>query len=178
VIFGGWDFIDKEGRHQRTMTIFPFQKSMLCYAGCYIGSTSAFYRNETVIAEGHHLEETFGFVMDGEFYNRLAALGKKFTYMHAILADFRMHGENLSFRHRQGDTAGERLVLEKQYAESAAIKRVYGWSKIEKIPWVWFSDGFLYTYFTFKKFVLKRVYRRFVSLIPLPKKGSDQSRSL
>lgn len=36
IIYGGWDFINKEGEFIRSMTIFPFQKSMLCYLGCYI----------------------------------------------------------------------------------------------------------------------------------------------
>lgn len=165
IIYGGWDFIDKEGKYLRSMTIFPFQKSMLCYAGCYIGSTSAFYRNSTVISEGLQLDESYGFVMDGEYYNRLASLGKKFTYMHALLADFRIHGMNLSFRHKECSNASEQLVLEKQYAESIAIRRAYGWHKVSKPPWVWFVDGLLFQYYALKKFVIKRFYRRFNSLI-------------
>ena len=165
VIYGVWDFIDKEGAYIRSMTIFPFQKSMLCYLGCYIGSTSAFYRNATVISEGLHLDESYGFVMDGEYYNRLAFLGKKFSYMHALLADFRIHGMNLSFRHKECSNASEQLVLEKQYAESIAIRRAYGWHKVSKPPWVWFLDGVIFQYYVLKKFVIKRLYRRFNSLI-------------
>ncbi|MDB4414130.1 glycosyltransferase, partial [Akkermansiaceae bacterium] len=147
VIYGGWDFIDKEGGFIRAMTVFPFQKSMLCYLGCYIGSTSTFYRNSTVISKGLHLDETFKFIMDGEYYNRLASLGKKITYMHAVLADFRIHGMNLSFRNKDCSNASEQLVLEKQYAESSAIRRAYGWKRVTKFPWVWFVDGFLYGYY-------------------------------
>jgi len=167
IIYGGWDFIDEKGRLMRSMTIFPFQKAMLCYLGCYIGSTSTFYRNATVVAEGHHLDQSFGFVMDGEYYNRLASLAKKFTYMHALLADFRIHGMNLSFRHKECRNATEALVLEKQYAESIAIRRTYGWHQVKRPPWVWFVDGLLFGYYGLKKFVLKRCYRRFVPLIRL-----------
>ena len=167
VIYGGWNFIDKEGKFIRKMTIFPFQKSMLCYLGCYIGSTSAFYRNSTVVSEGLYLDEGFEFVMDGEFYSRLASLGKKFTYMHALLADFRLHGMNLSFRNKNCKNASEQLVLEKQYAESSAIRRTYGWQGLTKVPWVWFVDGMLFGYFQLKKFILKRLYRRFVPLIEI-----------
>jgi glycosyltransferase involved in cell wall biosynthesis len=172
VIYGGWDFINKEGDIIRSMTIFPFQKSMLCYLGCYIGSTSAFYRNSTVVSEGHHLDESFGFVMDGEYYNRLASLGKKFTYMHAILADFRIHGMNLSFKHKECSNASEQLILEKQYAESIAIRRIYGWHRVTRPPWVWFADGFLYGYYEAKKFALKRIYRWLVPLKGLSEKGA------
>jgi glycosyltransferase involved in cell wall biosynthesis len=167
VIYGGWNFIDKEGEFIRAMTIFPFRKSMLSYLGCYIGSTSAFYRNETVISEGFRLDESYGFVMDGEFYNRLASLGKKFLYMHALLADFRIHGMNLSFKHKECGNASEQLVLEKQYAESSAIRRAYGWHKVTKVPWVWFVDGVFFGYFQIKKFTFKRLYRTFMPLIKI-----------
>jgi glycosyltransferase involved in cell wall biosynthesis len=169
VIYGGWDFINKEGAYIRSMTIFPFQQSMLCYLGCYIGSTSTFYRNSTVISEGNLLDVSYGFVMDGEYYNRLASLGKKFTYMHALLADFRLHGMNLSFRNKKCGNASEHLILEKQYAESIAIRRAYGWHRVSKPPWVWFLDGIIFQYYAIKKFLLKRFYRVFVPLISLSK---------
>ena len=176
VIYGGWDFIDMGGKHMRAMTIFPFQKSMLCYLGCYIGSTSAFYRNATVISEDLHLDVSYRYVMDGEFYNRLAALGKKFVYMHALLADFRIHGMNLSFRHKECSNASEQLVLEKQYAESIAIRRAYGWHSVTKVPWVWFVDGMVFGFYQVKKFVLKRLYRAFVPLIEISE-SSNADRS-
>ncbi|MDB4332589.1 hypothetical protein N9969_02685, partial [Akkermansiaceae bacterium] len=102
-------------------------------------------------------------------------LGKKFTYMHALLADFRLHGENLSFRHRECSNAAERLVLEKQYAESAAIKRTYGWCRVERPPWVWLLDGFLFLYYGLKKFVLKRIYRKIHRLKSLSEDSSSKS---
>ncbi|MDA7506534.1 glycosyltransferase [Akkermansiaceae bacterium] len=170
VIFGGWDFIDKDGEYIRSMTIFPFQKSMLCYLGCYIGSTSTFYRNSTTVDQGIHLDVNFKYVMDGEYYNRLASLGKKFTYMHALLADFRIHGMNLSLRNKQCINASERLILEKQYAESSAIKREYGWCRVTNPPLVWFVDGVLFGYYGLKKFLLKRCFR---ILVPLRKISQD-----
>ena len=169
VIYGGWNFVNEDGSHQRTMTLFPFQKSMLCYYGCYIGSTSSFYRNDTTIAKGIHLDINYRYVMDGEFYNRLASLGKKFCYMHAILADFRIHGKNLSLKNKDCDGASGRLVLEQQYAESNAIRRVYGWKFVSNPPWIWFLDGVLFGYFGLKKFMLKRLYRAIFPLIKVSK---------
>lgn len=52
VIYGGWDFVDRNGRVTRKMTIFPFRERMLNYLGCYLGSTATFYRNESVIKRG------------------------------------------------------------------------------------------------------------------------------
>lgn len=40
----------------------------------------------------------FGYCMDGEYYVRLAHLGKTFMPMPEILADFRLHGESISQR--------------------------------------------------------------------------------
>ena len=176
VIYGGWNFIDKEGRFIRAMTIFPFQKSMMCYLGCYIGSTSTFFRNETVISKGLYLNDDYRIVMDGEFYCRLSSLGKRFVYMHALLADFRMHGMNLSLKNKECANASEYLTLEKQYAESVAIRRAYGWHKVTKVPWAWFIDGLLFGSFLLIKFVYKRIYRAFVPLIEISKNSNkDQN---
>jgi len=160
VIYGGWDFVDGGGRVVREMTIFPFQKRMLCYLGCYLGSTATFYRNESVLKQGHLLDEGFRYMMDGEYYNRLAALGMRFSYLHARLADFRLHGENLSMRNRDGGGGiADELKRQKQYAETIAIRRFYGWRGVSSAPWIWFFDGLAFGYFQLKKFFLKRIYR-------------------
>lgn len=169
VVYSGWDFVDEKGDLIREMTLFPFQKRMLCYLVCYIGSTAAFYRKSTVLDEGHLLNEDFKYVMDGEYYNRLASLGKSFAYLHSRIADFRMHGGNLSFRHRNKSdrSASDELVRQKQFAESAAIIRCYGQQGIQSHPWVWFADGLLFGFFRLNKFLLKRVYRMFVPTVSL-----------
>ena len=160
VIYGGWDFVDGEGLVVREMTIFPFQKRMLCYLGCYLGSTATFYRNETVLEKGHLLDEDFRYIMDGEYYNRLADLGMRFSYLHARLADFRQHGGNLSLRNRGGESGiSDELKLQKQYAETIAIRRFYGWQGVQSAPWVWFFDGLAFGYYQLKKFFCKRLYR-------------------
>ena len=126
VLYGAWNFIDAEGNIQRTMGLFPFRKLMLVHYGCYIGSTATFLRRETTIEEGYLLNERFKYVMDGEFYNRLASQRKKFTYMPIILADFRLHGENISQKFLGAEGANEILSLQLMLAESRAIRRCYG----------------------------------------------------
>ena len=126
VIYGAWDFIDGEGAFMRTMGLFPFQKLMLAHYGCYIGSTSTFFRRETVMDEGLWLNDRFKCVMDGEYYNRLASLDKKFVYLPAVLADFRLHGDNISQKHLGKNGIDQALSLQLQYAESRAIRRTYG----------------------------------------------------
>lgn len=76
--------------------------------------------------EGLLLNDRFKCVMDGEYYNRLASLGKKFVYLPRVLADFRLHGENISQKHLGKNGIDQALSLQLQYAESRAIRRSYG----------------------------------------------------
>ena len=126
VIFGCWDYIDKDGGFLRRMSLFPFRKGMLIQYGCYIGSTACFYRNETTIQEGYLLNENFHYCMDGEYYARLATSGKSFAYLPCVLADFRLHGESISQQHLKKSDINGVLHYKKQRAEPATIRRIYG----------------------------------------------------
>ena len=141
------------------MTVFPFQRRMLSHLGCYIGSTACFFRRATTIDEGHLLDPGFRYVMDGEYFNRLAAAGKRFECLPVVLADFRRHGGNLSLRHYGAKSAGEWLTLEKQWAESRAIRRAYGWTFFRNEQLNAVADAALFYFFLGQKAVLKRLHR-------------------
>jgi glycosyltransferase involved in cell wall biosynthesis len=164
VIYGGWDFIGENGACERRMTLFPFRRRMLLQHGCYIGSTACFYRRETTIAQGHLLDDRFHYCMDGEYYARLASLGKIFRYMPRILADFRLHGQSLSQRHLQATDMGDILALQKQIAEVKAIRRAYGWQfrgirELEDL-----ADAALQIYFRCERGLLKALHASFATL--------------
>ena len=76
VIYGGWEFTDAEGNVTKTMRPPSFDLNMLIHMGCYIGSTSCFYRKESVLDEGFLLNVHFKVVMDGEILCPLGARGK------------------------------------------------------------------------------------------------------
>jgi len=158
VIYGAWNFIDGEGNLQRTMPVFPFRKLMLAHYGCYIGSTSTFIRRKTVMDEGLFLNERFKCVMDGEYYNRLASLGKKFVYIPKVLADFRMHGENISQRHFGKDNIDDVLSLQLHFAESRAIKRCYGIMLFKSDHLNCVVDCILFYFFLLLKWPLKKLF--------------------
>ena len=101
-----------------------------------VPSTAAFYRRSAVISEGHRLRIDFHYVMDGEFYARLDAAGKRFEHVSLPVADFRMHGKNASQRHL-GRTKDMETILaaERQHVESRAVRRMYGVT--------WFTDPYL-----------------------------------
>lgn len=132
VVYGEWDFIDKEGGFLRHVTAPKWSRFVHVHHHCFVGSTAAFYRRETVIDAGFRLHVDFRYVMDGEFYARLDEAGKRFEQVPVNVAEFRMHGGNLSQRNR-GMTRNMETVLaaERQYIESRAIRRVYGISLFE-----------------------------------------------
>lgn len=127
IVYGNWDFVDETGnllRHVKSPKWSPFVN---IHHHCFVGSTAAFYRNSTVIAAGHRLREDFKYVMDGEFYARLAAAGKTFEHVNVTVADFRIHGSNLSQRHLVDTNDFDKiLAAELQHVESRAIRRAYG----------------------------------------------------
>ena len=81
VIYGDWDFIDESGRFMRHVRAPRWSLFVHVHHHCFIGSTAAFYRRSTVIDAGHRLRKDFCYVMDGEFYARLHAAGKKFQHV-------------------------------------------------------------------------------------------------
>lgn len=165
VIYGGWDFISEKGEQIRRMTAMPFQRATLIYLGCYLGSTATFLRRSSTTAEGFFLNPSFKYVMDGEYYCRLAAAGKRFVYYHAILADFRIHGGNTSLvNHGRATDIGELLRAEYQFSESRAIKRFYGSPLTGRVMIDSAIHSLLYYLFLVRKGVSKRLYRIFHSL--------------
>ncbi len=144
VVYGDYDFIDEAGRLIRRMKVPPWSSFVHIYHHCYVPSTAAFYRNSSVIAEGHRLRKDFHYVMDGEFYARLDSLGKKLSHVRVPVADFRMHGGNASQRHLE-KTADMEVILaaERQHVESRAIRRAYGITLFKDPYLVGLVDGML-----------------------------------
>jgi glycosyltransferase involved in cell wall biosynthesis len=127
VVYGNWNFVDEAGHFLRRVRAPKWSPFVHVHHQCYIGSTAAFYRRTSVIEEGHRLREDFRYVMDGEFYARLDAAGKRFEHVPVTAADFRLHGANASQRHL-GKTRDMEIILaaERQHVESRAIRRAYG----------------------------------------------------
>ena len=163
VIYGCWDFIDAQGKFLRRMTLFPFDRKILVQQGCYIGSTACFYRRETTIGEGQVLHIDFGYCMDGEYYARLAHLGKKFLYLPKPLADFRLHGESISQSSLGKNDMKNVLRMQRQAAEPRAIRRIYGIKPFKDENLSLVVDGILYHLFRLKKGILKAIHARSVA---------------
>lgn len=127
VVYGDWDFVNEQGEFIRQVTAPKWSRFVHIHHHCYIGSTAAFYRRASVIDTGHRLLEDFRYAMDSEFYARLDRAGLSFEHISRNLADFRMHGGNLSQRNLGSTSDMDRiLAAERQFVESRAIRRAYG----------------------------------------------------
>jgi glycosyltransferase involved in cell wall biosynthesis len=160
VIYGAWDFIDVDGKFLRRMGMFPFRKRMLLQHGCYIGSTSCFYRRETTIALGFLLDTDFSYCMDGEYYARLAMAGKRFTYLPTVLADFRLHPQSISQANLKARDLAGILRMQHQIAEVRAIRRAYGWDFGLSRELTDIADGLLVLGFRLQRGLLRTVHAR------------------
>lgn len=145
VVYGDWDFINEAGGFLRRVKAPGWSLFAHVHHHCYVGSTAAFYRRSSVIGEGHRLREDFRYVMDGEFYARLDAAGKRFEHVPVVVADFRLHGANASQRHL-GKTRDMESILaaERQHVESRAIRRAYGITLFEDPYLNGLIDGILW----------------------------------
>ena len=156
VIYGGWDYIDGDGKFLRQMRATPFDRRILVQQGCYIGSTACFYRRKTTIGEGHLLDDQFGYCMDGEYYARLAHHGKRFMHIPgSILADFRLHDQSISQSNLGKTDMTGILRLQRQLAEPRAIRRLYGIKPFKDENLSLVVDGVLYHVYRLKKGILR-----------------------
>lgn len=160
VIYGGWQFVNAQKRHLKTVTLFPIDRRMLTYLGCYIGSTACLFRRSNVIDQGFLLNEDFHQVMDGEFYLRLLSNGKRFRYLPEILAAFRLHDRNSSQRSLADRSLNGLLRQHRLWAESAALRRYYGVTPFKNPMLNGVFDCVAWFYFRAKKAVMKLAYLR------------------
>ncbi len=158
VIYGEWNFMDGGGNYQRTMRVFPFRRLMLIHHSCYIASTATFFRRSTILDHGHYLNIKFKCLMDGEYYSRLASEGKLFISFPKELASFRLHGDNISQRVLAPQNMDEMLDRQQQFAESRAIKRIYGVTLFESDHMNSVVDCCLFYYFKVMKLFVRVIY--------------------
>jgi len=159
VIYGGWEFMDGEGKVIRRLIPPAFDLHMLIHLGCFIGSTACFYRRATILDEGHLLNVNFKVVMDGEYYARLGKAGKRFHRHPEVLARFRLHGENLSHKNTDAQTIDAILNYQRQIAESVAIRRAYGWTLFHHPIADTIPDAALWAFYRAKKASRKLLHR-------------------
>ena len=98
----------------RSKVEHDFDAHVLVYFGCYIPSTSTFFRRR-LIERGLLLDCDYRVAMDFEYFVRLARLGCRFQYVPQFIAAFRWHQDNVSLRNVQ------RRMRERLQVQRAAI---------------------------------------------------------
>ena len=116
VFYGDCVFVDREGRMLRSKVEHEFDPAVLLYFGCYIPSTSTFFRRR-LVRSGLLLDCDYRVCMDFEYFARLAQAGINFHYVPRIIAAFRWHGSNVSLMNAQR-RAEERRLVQRRFASA------------------------------------------------------------
>ncbi len=95
IVYGDTLLVDQNKKPTRIKKDHAFDYQVLLYYGCYIESTTTFFRKEIVDAE-HLIDISYKICMDYEYFARLANHGYRFHYIPGALAAFRWHQTNLS----------------------------------------------------------------------------------
>lgn len=114
VIYGDCIFVDGCGRVVRSKVEHAFDRQVLQYFGCYIPSTSTFFRRR-LIERGLLLDCEYRVAMDFEYFARLSRQGCSFRYLPQFIAAFRWHGDNVSLQNTYR-RARERSMVQRALA--------------------------------------------------------------
>jgi GT2 family glycosyltransferase len=111
IVYGDYRLVDESGRVIQVRPEIEFSKFVLFYHRVlYIPTTSTFFRRR-VFDEGNWLDENLQYVMDLEFFIRLAANGYCFKHLPEILADFRMQPASKTCRNPDKQRKEHRQVV-------------------------------------------------------------------
>jgi glycosyltransferase involved in cell wall biosynthesis len=119
VVFGDCVFIDEHARLLRGKSEHPARRNVLLYHGCYIPSTSTFFRRRILEAGDLELDGSLAYVMDTNLFLGLVTKGYEFLHVPEYLAAFRWHGGNQSL-----DVDSSRLekrAVQSRYSSHSAM---------------------------------------------------------
>lgn len=143
VFYGDCVFVDQEGRIVRSKVEHDFDRQILMYFGCYIPSTSTFFRRRVV--EKHLLDCDFRVAMDFEYFARLAAEGCRFHYVRQFIAAFRWHNDNISLKHAERRLR-ERTMVQLRYGgvhTHRELELLRQWNRAKRLARKLASGNFL-----------------------------------
>ncbi|MDA0323456.1 MAG: glycosyltransferase family 2 protein [Verrucomicrobia bacterium] len=127
VVYGDNHFVDPEGRVLREKREIDFDRKLLVYL-CYIQTIAAFFRKRTTFDAGILFDKRFKYAHDKDYFNRLAAAGKKFVHIRQSFGAFTMHSgcNTIAIQHKQHDDSRE---ITEQYmppiSQSDRINQLY-----------------------------------------------------
>ena len=111
IVHGDCMFVREDKSVIRRKYDHPVDIGTLLFVGCYIPSTSTFFRR-SIITEGNLVDLDYKVCMDWEYYLRLLRKGYRFGYIPECLAGFRWHETNTS-----------KIHLERGWKETRRLQR-------------------------------------------------------
>lgn len=95
VFFSDGIFVDQHARLCRARMAHCFDRRILLYYGCFIGTDNTFFKR-AIFEEDWFIDIDYKVAMDYEYFVRLAIAGKLFHYVPALVSAFRWTGANNS----------------------------------------------------------------------------------
>jgi glycosyltransferase involved in cell wall biosynthesis len=90
VVYGGFRFVDEEGRTLEEPPLPEFDLALLARTN-FVPPHSTFVRRRVVHDEGFWLDPTLRYAGDWEWFLRMAQAGKRFVRLPAVVSEFRRH---------------------------------------------------------------------------------------
>ncbi|MBU4555318.1 MAG: hypothetical protein KJ747_00400, partial [Actinobacteria bacterium] len=106
-------FVDGSGRYMRLKAEHKFSPFVLSYFGCYIPTTSTFFRGSLLDGGALRINEEYHYVMDFELFMHLSKSGVRFHWLPQTLAAFRWHEQNKSLD--SAKRIAERMLVQDAY---------------------------------------------------------------
>lgn len=139
LLYGEFLLVDGEGSPIRTVRHHWFSKFVLLYRGCYIPSCATFWKKELLDKDGF-LDEGYKVVMDGEYWDRLAVHGRRFSFLPETIAAFSCHGTNVSSvfaERREFESSQNRLRYSRLLRDSPIPVRLFVFRILSPIALYW-----------------------------------------
>ncbi|WP_088888907.1 glycosyltransferase family 2 protein [Leptolyngbya ohadii] len=145
VIYGDTLMVDQDKKSLKIKKDHRFDYGVLLYYGCYIQSTTTFFRKSIIDAD-HLIDISYKLCMDYEYFVRLSSLGYQFSYLPSTLAAFRWHKTNFSV-----------LYPQRRREETIKIKHQYGYKVTNNLRLQTLLHDVTYFYFLAKRQALKQI---------------------
>jgi len=111
LVYGDYRFVDVNGDLIAVRKEIAFDLFLLKYLHWLtIPSTTTFFKRK-IFDEGHFLDINYHYVMDYEFFMRIAGHRYKFGYIPRVMADFRRHAATKSRQTALGKAEMEKALL-------------------------------------------------------------------
>ena len=126
IIYGDFQYVDIHKNLQRFCRPIDFNKLMLIFR-CYIPSTTFFFKRH-IIDQNFFIDEKLEFVMDKDYFLRLAQAGFQFLHIPEVIAAFRWQGENKSISYPKAfheESIGLIRKYRKKFSKNPLIDELY-----------------------------------------------------